>query len=114
MTIDALPRKNDGVRLDETTPSSLDTLFKVFSEPIRRETVVLLRHEDEPLSVTDLAERLDDDVERTRIALVHVHLPLLDDVGIVDWNSMRESVEFEEFPDEYEGLLNVVERDVRQ
>ncbi|KZN23876.1 hypothetical protein A4G99_13635 [Haladaptatus sp. R4] len=114
MTIDTLPRKNDGVRLDETSPSSLDTLFKVFSEPTRREAVVLLRREDDPLSVMDLVDRLDGDADRIRIALVHVHLPLLDRVGIVDWDQARESVEFVDFPDEYDELLNVVERDVQQ
>ncbi len=111
MTIETLPE--DGSRWDDTASPSLNAMFRVFSEPIRREAVVVLRKEGTPLSVTNLAERLDGETDQLRIALVHVHLPMLVDTGLVEWNTERDSVEFGDFPDRYEGLFDVVEASVR-
>lgn len=111
MTIDTLP--DDDTRWDESTTSSLDVIFKAFSEPIRREAVILLRRESDPISVRELAERLSGETDRMHVALIHVHLPMLDTVGIVDWNPVRESVEFGDTPSRYDELFDVVGRSVR-
>ena len=111
MTIETL--REDGSRWDDTAPPSLNAMFKVFSEPIRREVLVLLREEGTPLSVTTLADRLDGETDRLRTARVHVHLPMLANTGSVEWNPERDSVEFGSIPDEYDGLFDVVETSVR-
>lgn len=111
MTIETLPE--DGSRWDDTASPSLNAMFKAFSEPIRREAVVVLRKERTPLSVANLAERLDGETDQLQIALVHVHLPMLVDTGLVEWNAERDSVEFGDFPDRSEGLFDVVEASVR-
>jgi predicted transcriptional regulator len=111
MTIETLPE--DGARWDDATTPSLNTIFKVFSEPIRREALVVLRREGKPLSVTALAERLDGETDQMRIALVHAHLPMLANAGLVKWNAEHDLAEFDDFPDEYEGLFEVVEASVR-
>ncbi|EFW91750.1 hypothetical protein ZOD2009_12892 [Haladaptatus paucihalophilus DX253] len=111
MTIETIPR--DGSRWDDATTPSLNAIFKVLSVPTRREALVVIRSEDEPIPVSELADRLDGETDRMRIALVHVHLPMLDEAGLVAWDSERESVEFVDFPDAYEDLFEVADSSVR-
>lgn len=114
MTIDTVTKKDSGSLRNGTTSSSLDTIFRAFSDPIRREIVVVLRGEDEPVSVTELAHRIDGETDRTRTALFHVHLPMLNSAGIVNWASTGNSVEFGDVPEKYDNLLASVEQDVRK
>jgi hypothetical protein len=111
MTTETLPE--DESRWDDTASPSLNTVFKMFSEPVRREALVVLRREGTPLSVTTLAERLDGDTDQLRIALVHVHLPMLADATLVKWSAERDSVEFGDFPDRFEGVFDLVEASAR-
>ena len=84
------------VTVDDTQTGQLtaDEYFRVLADERRRALVDVLRDRTEPLSVADLAAAvrprsdggLPTDDEHFRITLHHTHLPLLDDVGIVDYD----------------------------
>lgn len=82
-------RRSDG------GPLALEGLFDALADRRRRRALHLLREIGRPLSLESLAERLvaiereserefpDTAVERTYVSLAHVHLPRLDDAGLV-------------------------------
>lgn len=88
-------------------PSSLDTAFDLLSTERRRRTLYCLRDADEPLSVTELAARVAereadtvdaDHRQRVAIALGQVHLPKLDDAGVVRYDPDDSHVEHDGGP----------------
>ncbi|WP_049970339.1 DUF7344 domain-containing protein [Haladaptatus cibarius] len=109
---DTLPETDaDANRLKTTASSSLNGLFRACSDQMRRETLVVLRTKNGPISLSELARTIDEDTEQARMSLVHVHLPMLDALGLVHWNRERESVEFATVPREFRGLLATIERE---
>lgn len=76
-------------------PLALDGVFDALADRRRRRTLHLLREIGRPLTLESLAERLvaidreggrelpDAAVERTYVALAHVHVPRLADAGLV-------------------------------
>ena len=87
------PDDNDPehVRTTHTTHSELDGIFRAVSHPIRRHTLRVLSHTDDPQTVEDLATRLAAepihdspiDQEQLIVSLTHRHLPHLADVGLI-------------------------------
>ncbi|MBV0903434.1 winged helix-turn-helix domain-containing protein [Haloarcula salina] len=83
-------------------------VFETLANEERREILHYLTSEQETLSVRDLAERLsvdpDDDgaVHRARVQLHHVHLPKLNDAGLVVWGrdqgTLRETERAHQLP----------------
>lgn len=89
------------MRHEEEAPSAdplpVTTVHHLLRDSLRR---ALLRHlyaRDRPVAVADLAERLaafehdgprdtvpDDEVDRIYLSLNHVHLPKLEDVGVIE------------------------------
>ncbi|WP_435154355.1 DUF7344 domain-containing protein [Haladaptatus sp. DFWS20] len=100
-------------RWDASTTSSLNELFRVFSDRIRRETLTVLRTKDGPISLNELADVLSDDANQVRLSLVHIHLPMLDAVGLIRWNRTRESIELATIPYQYRRLFEIIEQDVQ-
>lgn len=82
-------------RRPDDGPLALDALFDALADRRRRRALHLLCEVGRPLSLESLAERLvaidrdggrdvpDAAVERTYVALAHVHLPRLADAGLV-------------------------------
>jgi len=69
----------------------IDRVFRAMAHPLRREVLALLaRRDDGVADVVELADRLDHLSEKTdeqlRVALHHVHLPLLRDAGLVEYD----------------------------
>lgn len=68
----------------------MDEIFRLLSHVDRRRLLVaLLDHDpqrDEPISVLDDLQVGDRDERRFQVAMVHSHLPLLEDAAVVMWD----------------------------
>jgi len=82
-------------------------IYEALVHPYRRRLLVAMLHADrhdvpypDPLEFTPTAED-----ERRRIGMLHIHLPKLDDMGIIRWD--RETEELSKGPrwDDLEPLL---------
>jgi DNA-binding transcriptional ArsR family regulator len=83
----------------------LDTLYSVLADRKRRRILRYLSDHVEPVSVPQLATELatleygseasalqTEQPLHTHISLLHVHLPVLDDAGMVDWDRNTDTV----------------------
>ncbi|WP_458187574.1 DUF7344 domain-containing protein [Haladaptatus sp. NG-WS-4] len=105
-----IENETDASRWNGSTAADPDTLFTVLADRYRRETLVTLRAEDEPVSLRTLTARIEGDDDQTQLLLRHVHLPMLADSGLITWNRTRESVEMDTVPDEYLSALDSIYR----
>lgn len=77
--------------------SDLDPLLSSLADPVRRETIHFLNHHRSPVALNELVEHLISasakgaeidngsiNPEQLEISLVHVHLPKLEAVGLVE------------------------------
>ena len=89
---------------DGDAAAFFDDLFDALSHRRRRTVLTLLRSHGE-MGVTSLADHIvaderaelaeaarDDEVTRVKVSLFHQHLPKLDDVGLVDFDSAARHV----------------------
>lgn len=98
-------------------PSVEDDVFRALAERKRRVVLYfLLEHDDAPVEeivdvvtgwchTTDRRMATVEDRNRVQIALSHVHLPLLEDVGIVTVDSEQTHVSLDSLPDTVSRLL---------
>jgi len=81
----ATPGKGRG-----SNPQSLDDVFDVLSADRRRHVLYVLYCRPGPVTLRDLADATTPesgtDVERVTAELAHVHLPKLDDAGVVEYD----------------------------
>ena len=114
----------DAVESAFATGRTDEVVGTLLADPVRERVVSVLREHHGSLALDDLArtvvaaERTDDSpppedaVTSAVVSLHHVHLPKLDDVGIVEYDTAERTVEFETVPDIYdvvaEGTRNVV------
>ncbi|MBV0924708.1 hypothetical protein KTS45_10910 [Halomicroarcula limicola] len=75
-----------------------DGVFRSLANSKRREILNFVTREQGATTDIDIARHLandarDETVERTRIYLHHLHLPKLDESGLVVWNRDRGTVE---------------------
>ncbi len=97
----------------ETTDyeDDLDELFAALADSRRRTILTVLANQYHPLSTEtlarDVAAREDETAERevsqervdeVRLSLHHVHLPLLNDAGLIGYDSESETVSYEGHP----------------
>lgn len=85
-------------------PQSFDTLLELLSEPRRRTLLYALKdHPSQGVPLDELAERIHereqaipvreaDPFDRIRIDLVHVHLPKLEEIGILEYDDETKTV----------------------
>ena len=59
--------------------------LRVLSSDVRREVLQLLRDTKQPVHIADVADDLNGGRDMY-IQLHHIHAPLLDDMGIADYN----------------------------
>lgn len=94
-----------------------DELFTVLGSERRRILIAVLGERSAPVTTDALAEAVasrevtdptGDLVERVRVSLYHVHLPKLDDAGLVQYDSDRSVVY--RIADGLEGVPFVDER----
>ncbi|WP_193767590.1 DUF7344 domain-containing protein [Halorientalis pallida] len=71
-------------------------MFAALADPQRRRLLRHLRAAGGPVTTSELARTLapntrgrDDGIQRALSALVHVHLPKLNAVGLVHWDGRR-------------------------
>lgn len=86
----------------------LDAMFEILSDRYRR--LILLSLKREAIKTeSDLLLRSDSDHRETEIALVHNHLPKLEDEGFIEWD--REAGQISKGPqfDEIAPLLELME-----
>lgn len=94
----------------EFDPQTLDTYYHVLADERRRIVIRLLEHES-TVHFDDLArkvyqrESLTDSPEKVRISLIHQHVPLLADVGVLEYDREDEVVVGKEPAIEYLSAL---------
>lgn len=86
---------------DSTPPSDRPVeLVDLLAHPTRRDIVQALHDHDRPMSLEDLAaavgghrnpEQVPSD-DSTQVSLHHVHLPRLDDAGLIDYETDRRRI----------------------
>lgn len=94
------------------TALSKDVIFEVLKNRRRRDVLEYLQSSDGPVTMSELAERIaawENDVsvsalnstqrKRVYVALYQTHLPKMDDVGVIDYDSDRGTVELSENAD---------------
>jgi len=104
-----------------TTEPMLDRAFEALEHPRRRVLLYCLR-EQERIDVGELADRIAaqerENEDRAQLgeaagnveaALIHHHLPKLDEYGIVDFDRRSGTVRFSRPPDPLAELLDVAE-----
>lgn len=73
---------------EQTASIPLGDCFDVLSDRRRRRAVAVVRRAPAPVTIADLAERIAArecaDRGSVRCSLYHVHLPRLEDAGVVD------------------------------
>lgn len=92
MTNDTGPRNVLADRDDVS--NALDAAFDLLATERRRNALYCLREADDPVPLLELADRVadredeppSDGRERVAISLSQVHLPKLDDAGVVDFD----------------------------
>ncbi len=90
---------------------AVDEGAEALADGRRREVLRVLGQVGGPLPLADLAERVatasgpSTSTERLTVALDHVHLPKLDDAGIVSYDRDRGRVTYEGLPRPCERLL---------
>lgn len=88
------------------TRSDVDDVVACLSSERRRLVLAILQLHDEPVSTAELAEQVaahepdpTPDVADVRVALHHVHLPKLADVGLVEHDTESGTVDYRYHPD---------------
>lgn len=79
---------------------ALDTAFDLLATERRRHALYCLREANDPVPLLELADRVAerdsdapaDDRERIAVSLGQVHLPKLDDAGVIDFDSRDQYV----------------------
>lgn len=110
----------DRVReLIETGEGNWTALDVLLSADRRRHVVSLLTTAERTLPLDELAEAVAvlergdvdepgaDDLDSVRISLHHVHLPRLDDAGVVDYDPDERTVEIASLPEVYRDVVAV-------
>lgn len=91
-----------------TNKTQLDELLSCLANETRRRIIVALR-------AADSSERVDEQslltraTEQSAIELQHVHLPMLDDVGLVEWEPDHDVVARGPYFDDAVRLLEALE-----
>lgn len=91
---------------------SKDVIFEVLKNRRRRDVLEYLQSADGPVTLSELAEQIaawENDVpvsalnstqrKRVYVALYQTHLPKMDDVGVIDYDSDRGTIELSENAD---------------
>lgn len=95
-----------------TTPESVDTLFAAIADARRRTIFDVLSHQYQPIQVETLAHDIgtrEQDttgqnvtpatVEQILISLQHVHLPMLAEADLIEYDTDEQTVVYEGHPD---------------
>lgn len=86
---------SDVTGMQRSTDVTENEHYRLFAEERRRTTYDVLRSESEPVALEDMAKTVahregrgtdEESVERVAITLHHVHLPMMDDVGVIDYD----------------------------
>lgn len=97
----------------DASDERLDVVFDLLAHPYRQTIVRVLDRED-PRSLAALAERLCEAQEigserRAKVALVHHHLPRMDEAGVVEYDAEARRCELAEGPT-VEALVSLARR----
>lgn len=105
---------------------SEDEVFEVLYNSLRRDVITYLREHENEATVSDIAEHIaakenDKTVQqlssyerkRVYIGLYQNHLPMMDDVGVIEYDKHRGTVQLRECATQLEPYLGDVDRSDR-
>lgn len=105
---------------------SEDEVFEVLYNSLRRDVITYLREHDNEATVSDIAEHIaakENDTtvrqlssyerKRVYIGLYQNHLPMMDDVGVIEYDKHRGTVQLQECATQLEPYLGDVDRSDR-
>ena len=71
-----------------------DDIFRALADEHRRQLLQSLAEHDpqNEISATSAVHEEDTGVNRLTVEMVHVHLPLLEDCGLITWNRANDRV----------------------
>ena len=80
-----------------------DAVCEALADPLRREVLSTLHEQDDVASVSSLVDEMgaladEPSGERVEVALHHVHLPKLDELGVVEFDEQNDTVRYQEDP----------------
>ena len=97
---------------------SQDVAFDLLSSRLRRDVLRYLVQDVDVLELRSLADQLlvwdetgEDDIEEICIALHHVHLPKLEDAGLITYDSNQRRIECQDAVDSVAPYLDFAVRD---
>jgi DNA-binding transcriptional ArsR family regulator len=85
--------------MTQTVQIDWSLVFAAVADDSRREILRYLTENGERVHVTDLAGHLcggeysdSEEIKRISVGLTHVHLPKLDESGLISWDRQRDTV----------------------
>jgi len=96
----------------EADAFTADEAFDVLRSPYRRRLVMtLLDHNPEDdTAIPEGLTTTDEELEKMLIQMTHVHLPKLEDLGVVEWDREKNVVTRGPAFDELRPLLELIDR----
>ena len=106
----------------ETERAQRNAIFTTLSHPRRRFSLRHLRAADTPVKVRGLAKEIaawegkgpavnqsDSDTDEIEVALVHNHLPKMNDAGVVKYSTVQQTVALTDSDGEIESHLEMID-----
>ena len=79
-------------RNDSLSSLRMDRLLHILANKYRRRLLVALLEHNPQDEKNPLAETEGDDIESLKIAMIHSHLPKLEEAGFIEWDRERHAV----------------------
>lgn len=89
-----------------SNPSAVDQLLQILGHSYRRHALAILADANNPITIRDVTNGIvsrdytaqlqdvpSDDIMRVYLSLVHIHIPMLRDADLIEYDPTRELIE---------------------